>query len=120
EYAVVRYHVKRGDEPPLHTHTREDELVYVVDRVIADVAAAGADARDGRADEAGDRLARAGHTARRAGDAVARALVAVASSTWLGTGTATDVEHLGPGWRRVVDDLAAMGARPELVDQQST
>ncbi|MEM9516097.1 MAG: adenylate/guanylate cyclase domain-containing protein [Actinomycetota bacterium] len=91
-----------------------------LDRVIADVAAAGADARDGRVAEAKDRLTRAGQTARRAGDAVARALVAVSSSTWLGTGTATDVEHLGPGWRRVVDDLAAMGARPELVDQPST
>ncbi len=34
EYAVVRYHVARGDEPPLHTHTREDEMVYVVDGEI--------------------------------------------------------------------------------------
>ncbi len=34
EYAVVRYHVTPGDEPPLHTHTREDELVYVVDGEI--------------------------------------------------------------------------------------
>ncbi len=30
EYAVVRYDVVAGDEPPLHTHSREDELVYVV------------------------------------------------------------------------------------------
>ena len=34
EYAVIRYHVRPGDEPPLHTHTREDELVYVVDGEI--------------------------------------------------------------------------------------
>jgi quercetin dioxygenase-like cupin family protein len=34
EYAVLRYHVKPGDEPPLHTHTREDEMVYVVDGEI--------------------------------------------------------------------------------------
>ena len=30
EYAVVRYDVVSGDEPPLHTHSREDELVFVV------------------------------------------------------------------------------------------
>ena len=34
EYAVVRYTVKPGDEPPLHTHTREDEMVFVVDGEI--------------------------------------------------------------------------------------
>ncbi len=34
EYAVVRYQVRPGDEPPLHTHTREDEMVYVVDGEI--------------------------------------------------------------------------------------
>lgn len=34
EYSVVRYHVKPGDEPPLHTHSREDEMVYVVDGEI--------------------------------------------------------------------------------------
>ncbi len=34
EYAVVRYRVTQGDEPPLHTHSREDEMVYVVDGEI--------------------------------------------------------------------------------------
>ena len=34
EYAVVRYHVRPGEEPPLHTHTQEDETVYVVDGEI--------------------------------------------------------------------------------------
>ena len=34
EYAAVRYTVTPGDEPPLHTHTREDEMVYVVDGAI--------------------------------------------------------------------------------------
>ncbi len=29
EYAVLRYQVSRGDEPPLHTHSREDEMVFV-------------------------------------------------------------------------------------------
>ena len=31
EYAVVRYHVVSGDEPPLHTHSREDEMVFVLE-----------------------------------------------------------------------------------------
>jgi quercetin dioxygenase-like cupin family protein len=30
EWAVVEWHLHAGDEPPLHTHTREDELVYVL------------------------------------------------------------------------------------------
>ena len=30
----LRYHVKAGDEPPLHTHSREDEMVYVVEGEI--------------------------------------------------------------------------------------
>ncbi len=34
DYAVVRYHVTPGDEPPLHTHTREDEMVFVVEGEI--------------------------------------------------------------------------------------
>lgn len=34
EYAVVRYDVSAGDEPPLHTHTREDEMVYVLEGEI--------------------------------------------------------------------------------------
>lgn len=34
EYAVVRYDVVAGDEPPLHTHSREDELVFVVNGEI--------------------------------------------------------------------------------------
>ena len=29
EYAVIRYHVNPGDEPPSHTHSREDEMVFV-------------------------------------------------------------------------------------------
>lgn len=31
EYAVVRYTVASGDEPPLHTHSKEDELVFVLE-----------------------------------------------------------------------------------------
>jgi quercetin dioxygenase-like cupin family protein len=30
EYGVVELRVRRGDEPPLHVHTREDESVYLL------------------------------------------------------------------------------------------
>jgi quercetin dioxygenase-like cupin family protein len=33
-WGVVDWHVRAGDEPPLHTHTREDETVYVVEGSI--------------------------------------------------------------------------------------
>ena len=34
DWAVVEWRVRAGDEPPLHTHTREDETVYVVEGAI--------------------------------------------------------------------------------------
>ena len=34
DWAVVEWRVREGDEPPLHTHTREDETVYVLDGAI--------------------------------------------------------------------------------------
>src|SRR5437763_16322523 len=34
EWAVVESRVRAGDEPPIHTHTREDETVYVVEGAI--------------------------------------------------------------------------------------
>lgn len=30
EWAVVEWHLRPGDEPPIHTHTREAETVYVL------------------------------------------------------------------------------------------
>jgi quercetin dioxygenase-like cupin family protein len=30
DYGAVQWTVRAGEEPPLHTHSREDELVYVV------------------------------------------------------------------------------------------
>jgi quercetin dioxygenase-like cupin family protein len=33
-WAVVEYRVRAGEEPPIHTHTREDESVYVLDGTI--------------------------------------------------------------------------------------
>jgi quercetin dioxygenase-like cupin family protein len=34
DWAVVEWHVRAGDEPPIHTHTREDEALYVLDGAI--------------------------------------------------------------------------------------
>src|ERR671923_187583 len=34
EWAVVENRVRAGDEPPIHTHTREDETLYVLDGSI--------------------------------------------------------------------------------------
>src|SRR5512132_842702 len=34
DWAVVESHVRAGDEPPMHTHTREDETVCVLDGAI--------------------------------------------------------------------------------------
>lgn len=34
EFAVVEWEVRAGDEPPIHTHTREDELLYVLEGSI--------------------------------------------------------------------------------------
>jgi quercetin dioxygenase-like cupin family protein len=37
DYAVVEWRVRAGDEPPIHTHTREDETMYVLDGAITAV-----------------------------------------------------------------------------------
>lgn len=34
QWAVVEWHVRAGDEGPGHTHTREDETVYVLEGAI--------------------------------------------------------------------------------------
>ena len=34
DWAVVEWRVRAGDQPPLHTHTREDETLYVLDGAI--------------------------------------------------------------------------------------
>ena len=34
DWAVVEWRVRAGDEPPVHSHTREDETVYVIDGAI--------------------------------------------------------------------------------------
>jgi quercetin dioxygenase-like cupin family protein len=34
DWAVVEWRVRAGDEPPIHTHTREDETLYVLEGSI--------------------------------------------------------------------------------------
>jgi quercetin dioxygenase-like cupin family protein len=34
DWAVVEWRVRAGEEPPIHTHTREDETLYVIDGAI--------------------------------------------------------------------------------------
>ena len=34
DWAVVEWHLRAGDEPPIHTHTREDETLDVLDGSI--------------------------------------------------------------------------------------
>src|SRR5215213_5787964 len=34
DWAVVEWRVRAGDEPPTHTHTREDEALYVLEGAI--------------------------------------------------------------------------------------
>ena len=34
EWAVVEWRIRAGDEPPIHTHTREDETIYVLEGAI--------------------------------------------------------------------------------------
>ena len=34
DWAVVEWRVRAGEEPPFHTHTREDEALYVLEGAI--------------------------------------------------------------------------------------
>jgi quercetin dioxygenase-like cupin family protein len=34
DWAVLEWHLCAGDEPPIHTHTREDETLYVLEGSI--------------------------------------------------------------------------------------
>ena len=76
-----------------------------LDRVIAAVAAAAAEVSLGDTDAAAERVEAAGVTASEAGDVVARALVRATRQVLLEDGPTFDIDHLGPGWRRVVQSL---------------
>ena len=34
DWAVIEWRVRAGDDPPIHTHTREDEALYVLEGAI--------------------------------------------------------------------------------------
>ena len=34
DWAVVEWRIRAGDEPPMHTHTREDETLYLLEGAI--------------------------------------------------------------------------------------
>jgi quercetin dioxygenase-like cupin family protein len=34
DWAVIDWRVRAGDDPPMHTHTREDETLYVLEGAI--------------------------------------------------------------------------------------
>jgi quercetin dioxygenase-like cupin family protein len=36
DWPVVERRVRAGDDPPIHTHTREDETLYVLEGAITD------------------------------------------------------------------------------------
>lgn len=83
-----------------------------LDRVIADVAAAAAEAATGDAEAARTRLEEAADVARRAGDVVARALVARVAHVVTAGKSTVDHDHLGTGWIRVVEGLVATMSPP--------
>jgi hypothetical protein len=85
-----------------------------LDRVIADVAAGAAHLQLGAVDEGIVCLDRAGGTAGGAGDVIARELVALARGAVLGRPAQSPTDHLGPGWRQVVDSLAAVARDADL------
>lgn len=91
----------------------DDEGSTYLDRVLANVAAAAADARRGDVDGASQRLARARRTAKEAGDVVARAFTTCASAALLEGGSHDEVDHLGAGWHRVIEGLGGRDPHAE-------
>lgn len=78
-----------------------------LDRVVADVAAAAARLQLGDHDAAVDDLGRARTTATDAGDVVAREVVTAVHEALLAEPHRGETDHLGPGWRCVVEALRA-------------
>jgi class 3 adenylate cyclase/tetratricopeptide (TPR) repeat protein len=83
-----------------------------LDRVIAAVAAAAAEVSIGDEAAARVRLDEATEVAQQSGDVVARALVARVRRALVQGDATPDHDHLGPGWIRVVDELAGVAAPP--------
>ncbi len=71
------------------------------------MAAAAAEVALGELDAASERIAAADAIAADAGDVVARALVRTVRQALLDGSPAVETDHLGPGWRQVVEMLGA-------------
>lgn len=82
-----------------------------LDRTIADIAGAASQLQLGEDDAAAEMFGRASGVTAEAGDIIARELVALARSAMSTEPQPTHVEHLGLGWRTVVDTLQALRAR---------
>jgi len=92
----------------------DDDTATYLDQVLADVAGGAASLV---ADPAvgGFRLDRARQTATRVGDAVAIALSTSAGQALVDGFDGTAVDHLGEGWRRVIDELVrSVGAASQI------
>ena len=76
-----------------------------LDRVLVDVAAAAVAETDS---EVLEFLERARGTSRMANDVVAKAIVSCASGALMPGGDQEDVDHLAPGWHRVIHGLAGV------------
>jgi tetratricopeptide (TPR) repeat protein len=79
-----------------------------LDQVIAGSAAAAAQMQLGARDASIDQFERAQATANEAGDVVARELVGLTRSVVLREESHHQADHLGAGWKTVVDSLAAL------------
>ena len=94
-----------------------DEGSSYLDRVVADVAAAAAHLQLDDRDAAVAVLGRARSAAGAAGDVVAREVVTAAHEVLLGEEHRNETDHLGPGWRCVVEGLRT--ATPEICAEPS-
>jgi hypothetical protein len=90
-----------------------DHGATYLDRILADVAAAAAEARRGGDEAAVERLDRARETAEQTGDVVAVGIAACAADTLLEAGAHDEVFHIGPGWHRLIQGVT--GIEPHLV-----
>jgi len=89
----------------------EDPGSSYLDRVLVDVAAAAALVRRGDDEDSLEFIERARGTSRQAHDVVAKAFVSYASSTLEPHGA---IDHLGPGWHRVIEGLAGVDPHAHL------
>ncbi|RLE23810.1 MAG: hypothetical protein DRJ50_05605 [Actinobacteria bacterium] len=92
----------------------DDPGASYLDRVLVDVAAAVALQRRGDEPEALTMIERARYTSNHAHDVVAKAFVSCAASTLVEDEPHGAIDHLGPGWHRVIEGLTGVEPHPQL------